>query len=82
MFTLIAIGVGVAYLYSTIVMLFPNVFTVSPLGPEPLGPELVAEGLVAEGRKPKGMRIAESETVRILNSKSVPSPKSGVSSFE
>ena len=33
MFTLIAIGVGVAYLYSAIVMLFPSAFPASPRAP-------------------------------------------------
>ena len=58
MFTLIAIGIGVAYLYSAAVMLIPGAFPASPLGPEPSrlarGSEPVEE-LVAEGLAHHGM---------------------------
>jgi Cu+-exporting ATPase len=61
MFTLIAIGVGVAYLYSAIVMLFPSVFPASPLGPE-----LVAEGLAHHGKIGIYFEAAAMITVLVL----------------
>ena len=61
MFTLIAIGVGVAYVYSAIVMLFPDAFPASPLGPE-----LAAEGLAHHGKIGIYFEAAAMITVLVL----------------
>ena len=61
MFTLIAIGIGVAYLYSAAVMLIPGAFPASPLGPE-----LVAEGLAHHGMIGVYFETAAMVTVLVL----------------